>query len=579
MQRSTWRRLVVAAGVLTALLVGPGAETAPADPGGHSHGRYFHITWVETGTNSVDFTVNSGFRRCGYSGTAPDGCPAVGDVITEYIGGTYFIYGDGATTSTLSYRVVAINTAEDWLLGVALEPGSSTDTTLSYTYSGPGPWTAGISTCCTIFSLNNNASNYYSDYTLVDLNADDESPVSSVPPIVTVGDTGVQTWPVPAFDLGGETLRWRLATAAEACSGGCSDPNPPGLTIDANTGVVTWDTTGRPTGLWYTSVVIEALNAAGAVVSSSQVVYLIQVAPGGGNQAPYWNEPPTPANLTSYTVAPGSTLAFSLSAGDPDTGDVVTIGNLGLPSGASFASTPGNPATATFSWTPTAGQTGSYILVFTATDDGFPALSAPARTYFVTVVVTDGDGDGVPDSSDNCPTVPNPNQEDADGDGVGDACDPDRDGDGVANETDNCPDTANADQADSDFDGVGDACDSTFDSTASKVTGGGSTTPDNNFGFNAQSSGSTAKGNVNYLDKAAGKHLKGAEVTGVARSGNEFSIVGTGTVNGAAVSFVVRGKDSGEPGTADEFRITWSGGDTYASPGSGVLTKGNIQVH
>ena len=35
----------------------------------------------------------------------------------------------------------------------------------------------------------------------------------------------------------------------------------------------------------------------------------------------------------------------------------------------------------------------------------------------------DGDGDGIPDASDNCPTVFNPDQVDADGDAFGAACD------------------------------------------------------------------------------------------------------------------------------------------------------------
>lgn len=82
---------------------------------------------------------------------------------------------------------------------------------------------------------------------------------------------------------------------------------------------------------------------------------------------------------------------------------------------------------------------------------------------------SDGDGDGVPDTCDNCPASANSDQLDSDHDRVGDACDLcpfvaydnqyDNDHDGIGNACDNCPDIWNATQSDGDGDAYGDVCD------------------------------------------------------------------------------------------------------------------------
>jgi uncharacterized protein DUF4394/Calx-beta domain-containing protein/hemolysin type calcium-binding protein/thrombospondin type 3 repeat protein len=96
---------------------------------------------------------------------------------------------------------------------------------------------------------------------------------------------------------------------------------------------------------------------------------------------------------------------------------------------------------------------GPKTTVTIADDD--PAPTAPP----------DRDGDGVADSTDNCPNVANAGQADGNGNGLGTVCDPaevptpDRDADGKPDSTDNCPNVANANQADADGDGLGTVCD------------------------------------------------------------------------------------------------------------------------
>ena len=85
-------------------------------------------------------------------------------------------------------------------------------------------------------------------------------------------------------------------------------------------------------------------------------------------------------------------------------------------------------------------------------------ISSPAFQNNSDYVIADQDGDGLPDISDNCVLISNPDQQDVNNNGRGDVCD-DFDQDGVINSRDNCLNNPNLNQKDTDSDGVGDVCD------------------------------------------------------------------------------------------------------------------------
>jgi hypothetical protein len=95
---------------------------------------------------------------------------------------------------------------------------------------------------------------------------------------------------------------------------------------------------------------------------------------------------PTPADGVQLQSAPGSKITVQLAAaaaGGPALN--VQIGSQGLPPGAALASRPGNPATATLTWTPSARQAGVHTLTFTATATASPVIAAAPRRVILTV--------------------------------------------------------------------------------------------------------------------------------------------------------------------------------------------------
>jgi hypothetical protein len=178
----------------------------------------------------------------------------------------------------------------------------------------------------------------------------------------------------------------------------------------------------------------------------------LQAAKAGGIDAfvakigvPSGNQPPILNSIGTQAVNEGSLLNFTVRATDTDGPPTLTIAATGLPLGATFGGLEMglDGTTGDFSWTPTSGQSGTYFVQFTATD-GLGATDTEMVEINVADTIIDRDGDGVADSSDNCPDFANSDQSDSDGDGVGDACD-------------NSPLNPNPGQVDSDGNGVGDA--------------------------------------------------------------------------------------------------------------------------
>lgn len=369
--RRALARLMVVASVAALLVI----VTQPV-PAGASHYRATQINWQRVSGNEVAFHATASWR-CTFFFFGSTCSASVGDTF----GSDPIDFGDGFTSSS-TWTVTAVDVAND-VISAEIEE--------HHTYASTGPYTVQISSCCRLSSFNGHINNGDGDIlaeTIVDLAATTANPVSAMAPIVDCPLNATCSFVVPAFDPDGQGLRWRFSTAAEAGAGFFDQPGPPDATnaasINATTGLYTWNTTGATlaaSGSTFYSTQVMVENVVGTtVVTKTPVDFFIRLGSNSTNNAPVF-QAPTPADGTNINATVGSPTTFSVTADDADAADTVTLNILGTPSGSTFTTSPANPASGSFSWTP--GATGTFILTLTAQDDH--GLGATPRS--VTIVV------------------------------------------------------------------------------------------------------------------------------------------------------------------------------------------------
>lgn len=184
-----------------------------------------------------------------------------------------------------------------------------------------------------------------------------------------VGDYRVGNNNVPVLDPIGDRTVDELAnlnftvTASDADGDDVtlsSSALPSGATFNATSGTFSWTPTDTQSGEYSVT-----FTASDGDVSTSQTISITVV---DGNVAPVIDPI---ADVDANETEP---IQIVVSATDPN-GDPVTLGAEDLPDGATFDS-----ATATFDWTPTNRQRGTYAVTFNATDGVYTSRETVAIT-------------------------------------------------------------------------------------------------------------------------------------------------------------------------------------------------------
>jgi len=186
----------------------------------------------------------------------------------------------------------------------------------------------------------------------------EKPPVMAGLPNYTVDEGKQLYFTVSANDPNGDTLIYSASNL------------PAGASLDPGTGRFSWIPDYSQAGSYNLQFI--ASNARQLTDSKNVSI--------GVNHA---DRSPVMAAIPVYTINAERSLAFNISASDPDSGDVLAYSAVALPSGASF-----DPASRMFNWTP--DTAGTYTVIFRVSD-GQLSDSKAAK-----IVVNGASGDGAP---------------------------------------------------------------------------------------------------------------------------------------------------------------------------------------
>jgi len=292
-----------------------------------THFRGSTISWEHVSGTTVEITIREAWRSL-FSNT--------------------YTLGDGTNYTAASSNAVAT------LTDLSGDTYTVYESKFQHTYSGMGPYTIQLSSCCRIGGLANASGNSYKVSAIVDLTnpTQSESPRVSLPFVLQMTQ-GMNSVALAVVD-GDGPVTCRMATSAESNISTIASVASGALSVSNNC-TLEWDASAAAVNSKYAAQIIA--EEGGIEIPFDFVVEI------SSNTAPIC----TLNGSVNNTGTIGIPFSIFVTATDPD-GNDLTVNHLGLPTGATLTPMAGttqtSPSTATFDWTPTSVGTEAVTIVF-----------------------------------------------------------------------------------------------------------------------------------------------------------------------------------------------------------------------